>query len=161
MIQITQERSLQTDGEALSLYEEDFLLWSEDTAAKLKARDFENLDFENLIEEVESLGISQRKELLSRLTVILAHILKRIYVNLPYDYNGWERTMSTQRLHLRVLLKKVPSLKTHWDSSFEDAWEIALQTVQADYPKVIFPDRFPYATDVETLLNQKYWKVES
>ena len=55
MIQITQERSLQTQVEALSLYEEDFLLWSEDTAAKLKARDFENIDLENLIEEVESL----------------------------------------------------------------------------------------------------------
>jgi hypothetical protein len=151
MAHISQERSL---------YEEDILLWVKDTSAKLKARDFENLDLENLIEEVESLGISQRKELLSRLTVILAHILKRIYVNLPHDYNGWERTISTQGIQLRVLLKKVPSLKTHWDSSFEDAWEIALQTVQEDYPKVDFPDRFPYGSDVDSLLNKKLWEIK-
>jgi hypothetical protein len=151
MAHISQERSL---------YEEDILLWVKDTSAKLKAGDFENLDLENLIEEVESLGISQRKELLSRLTVILAHILKRIYVNLPHDYNGWERTISTQGIQLRVLLKKVPSLKTHWDSSFEDAWEIALQTVQEDYPKVDFPDRFPYGSDVDSLLNKKLWEIK-
>jgi hypothetical protein len=152
---------MDTVTQKTSLYEQDLLLWSEDTAAKLRARDFENLDLENLIEEVESLGISQRKELLSRLTVMIAHILKRVYVNLPYDYNGWERTISTQRIHLRVLLKKVPSLKTYWDSSCEEAWEIALETVREDYPNVTFPDHFPYATEVDTLLNQKYWEIES
>nr|WP_019500448.1 DUF29 family protein [Pseudanabaena sp. PCC 6802] len=41
---------------ARSLYEQDILLWVEDTVAKLKSRDFQNLDIENLIEEVESLG---------------------------------------------------------------------------------------------------------
>lgn len=49
-----------------SLYEQDILLWVEDTVAKLKARDFDSLDLENLIEEVESLGISQRKEQIGR-----------------------------------------------------------------------------------------------
>lgn len=77
------------------LYEQDILLWVEDTVAKLKARDFENLDLENLIEEVESLGISQKKELISRLIVILEHLLKRLYVNSPYDFNGWQRTIRT------------------------------------------------------------------
>ena len=52
-----------TELKKISLYEQDFLLWSEETAAKLRARDFENLDLENLIEEVESLGRSDRKEL--------------------------------------------------------------------------------------------------
>ncbi|WP_282560913.1 DUF29 family protein [Trichothermofontia sichuanensis] len=44
-----------------SLYEQDILLWAEDTVAKLKARDFEHLDLEHLIEEVKALGISQRE----------------------------------------------------------------------------------------------------
>ena len=144
-----------------SLYEQDFLLWSEETAAKLRARDFENLDLENLIEEVESLGRSDRKELLNRLVVIFEHLLKRLYVPLPEDYNGWERTIRTQRNRLIVLLKGSPSLKSIWQNNIEDAWTIALKTVREDYPKVTFPDRFPYATDVETLLNQKYWEIES
>jgi hypothetical protein len=142
----------------LSLYDQDILLWVEDTVAKLKARDFEHLDLENLIEEVESLGISQGKELLSRLTVILEHLLKRLYVNSPYDYNGWQRTVSTQRTQLQVLFKKVPSLKSHWDDSFEDAWEIALVTVRRDYPGVVFPDRWPHEATLEALLDRDFWQ---
>jgi len=74
MTYISQERSSKTQVEALSLYEEDFLLWSEDTTAKLKARDFEHLDLENLIEEVESLSRSERSQLLNRLIVLLEHL---------------------------------------------------------------------------------------
>jgi len=162
MNQVTQEqRSLQTQVEALSLYEQDFLLWSEETAAKLKVRDFENIDLENLIEEVESLGRSDRKELFNRLMVIFEHLLKRLYVNLPDDYNGWERTVRTQRTKLEFLLKSSPSLKSKWEEYIEEAWKSALKTVQEDYPKVTFPDRFPYASDVDTLLNQKYWEIKS
>ena len=68
-----------------SLYETDFLLWTEETIAKLKARDFDHVDLENLIEEIESLGKSDKKEIKSRLTTLLAHLLKRIYVNMPQD----------------------------------------------------------------------------
>jgi hypothetical protein len=92
-----------------SLYDQDILLWSEDTVAKLKARDFDHLDIEHLIEEVEALGISQKKELISRLIVLLEHLLKRLYVDLPNDYSGWERTIRTQRGELEVLLDAVPS----------------------------------------------------
>ncbi|MEI6063788.1 MAG: DUF29 domain-containing protein [Pseudanabaena sp. ELA748] len=56
-----------------SLYESDYLLWIQETIAKLKNRDFENLDLENLIEEIEYLGRSQRKELESHLATLLAH----------------------------------------------------------------------------------------
>ena len=170
MTQITEERSLKTNGEGLSLktngeglslYEEDFLLWSEDTAAKLKTRDFENLDLENLIEEVECLGRSDRRELFNRLMVIFEHLLKRLYVNFPDEYNGWERTVRTQRTKLEFLLKSSPSLKSKWEEYVQDAWKSALKTVQEDYPKVNFPDRFPYPADVDTLLNKKYWEIDS
>jgi len=162
MNQVTQEqRSLQTDGEALSLYEQDFLLWSEDTAAKLKTRDFENLDFENLIEEVESLGRSERRELLNRLTRLLEHLLKRLYVPSQWDYNGWELTIRNQRIAIKNLLKDSPSLKSTWESNIDYAWRDALKGVEEDYPKINFPDRFPYASDVDTLLNQKYWEIDS
>ena len=42
-----------------TLYNRDFMAWCEDTAAKLKAKDIENLDWENLIEEIETLGRSE------------------------------------------------------------------------------------------------------
>ena len=157
MTHISQERSSKTQVEALSLYEEDFLLWSEDTTAKLKARDFEHLDLENLIEEVESLSRSERSQLLNRLIVLLEHLLKRLYVNSPEDYNGWERIIRTQRNRLETLLEDSPSLNSIWSERFDRAWKSALKTVREDYPQVTFPDRFSYASDVDSLLNEKFW----
>ena len=122
-----------------SLYEEDTLLWVEQTVSQLKARDFKQLDLEHLIEEVEALGISQKRELLSRLIVLLEHLLKRLYVDLPYDYNGWERTIRTQRTELDILLSQVPSLKTLWQQNFTEAWRRALVNVKSEYKSVSFP----------------------
>lgn len=141
-----------------SLYEQDILLWVEDTVNKLKNGDFKNLDIDNLIEEVESLGISQKKELISRLMVLLEHLLKRLYVDLPHDYNGWERTIRNQRNALELLLRDAPSLKTRWDDSFIVAWEIALKTVRKEYRQVSFPDQWPHAQSVETTLNEDFWE---
>jgi len=95
-----------------SLYKKDILLWVEDTVNKLKNHDFTNLDIDNLIEEVESLGISQTKELISGLMILLEHLLKRLYVDLPYDYNGWERTIRNQRSEIDLLISQVPSLRS-------------------------------------------------
>ncbi|ATS18525.1 DUF29 domain-containing protein [Synechococcus sp. PCC 6717] len=140
-----------------SLYDQDILLWSEDTVAKLKARDFDHLDIEHLIEEVEALGISQKKELISRLIVLLEHLLKRLYVNLPGDYNGWERTIRTQRSELEVLLDTAPSLSNRWELSFDKAWQIALKNVRKEYPQVSFPDAWSYDRAIEQLLNNDFW----
>jgi hypothetical protein len=141
-----------------SLYDQDILLWVEDTIAKLKAHDFTNLDLENLIEEVESLGVSQKKELLNRLITLLEHLLKRIYVPLPNDYNGWERTIRNQRKKLEALLVEVPSLKTRWNISFSSAWNIALKTVRAEYSKVEFPDSWQFSSDLEPMLSDRFWQ---
>jgi hypothetical protein len=141
-----------------SLYDRDILLWVEDTVTKLKSHNFEQLDIENLIEEVESLGISQKKELLNRLVVLIEHLLKRLYVNLPDDYNGWERTIREQRKRLQVLLIKVPSLVRLWDEDFKNAWKIALLTVKEEYPQTQFPDRWQFSSELEPMLNDKFWQ---
>lgn len=144
-----------------SLYEQDILLWSEDTVAKLKARDFDHLDIEHLIEEVEALGISQKKELISRLIVLLEHLLKRLYVNLSNDYNGWERTIRTQRGELEILLDAVPSLSSRWEPSFDKAWQIALKNVRKEYPQITFPSEWQYDHSIEPILNGDFWLESS
>ena len=143
-----------------SLYEQDILLWVEETVAKLRAHDFENLDLDNLIEEVESLGISQKKELISRLITLIEHLLKRLYVDIPYYFNGWERTIRNQRNELQVLIKQVPSLKTRWNDSFADAWEIALKTVREEYREVKFPHRWELSSDLQIMLSDRFWEIE-
>ncbi len=142
------------------LHDRDFLLWIEDTIAKLRARDFEQVDLENLIEEVEGLGISQRKEMLSRMTVLLEHLFKRLFVPLPEDFQGWERTIRNQRTELKVLFKQVPSLKSRWDACFSDAVELALEATAKEYKQISFPDRWPYASDIDTMLNTDFWEEQ-
>ena len=149
MIQVTKKTSL---------YEQDILLWSEETLTKLNARDFENLDLENLIKEIESLGISQKKELLSRLTTLLEHLLKRLYVNIPDDYNGWERTIRTQRRELKLLLIQVPSLKTKWHESLIVAWQLALSDVNSEYKSTTFPLTWQFSDDMAIILNVNFWE---
>jgi len=141
-----------------TLYEKDILLWVEDTVSKLRNQDFENLDLKNLIEEIESLGISQKKELISRLMVLLEHLLKRLYVDSPYDYNGWERTIRNQRAELDLLLSQVPSLQSRWEVSFNDAWKRASFKVKKEYREVVFPEEWPFEQSIEVILNEDIWE---
>ena len=141
-----------------TLYEKDILLWVEDTVSKLKKHDFENLDIKNLIEEVEALGISQKKELISRLMILLEHLLKRLYVDSLDDYNGWERTIRNQRAEIDLLISQVPSLQSRWEISFNDAWKRALLKVKKEYQKVSFPEECPFEQTIETILNEDIWE---
>ena len=141
-----------------SLYDRDILLWVEDTVAKLKSHNFEQLDLDNLIEEVEALGISQRRELRNRLTTLLEHLLKRLYVNLSNDHNGWERTIREQRRQIHFLLKDAPSLKSIWTDIFTQAWELAITDICEEYPQTQFPDRWQFSADLEPMLNDKFWQ---
>ena len=84
-----------------TLYEQDFALWIENTLKQLKAREFNQVDWENLIEEVESLEISQRKAVHSFLVRLLEHLLKRCYVCLPDCYRGWEIEIRNFRRELK------------------------------------------------------------
>ncbi len=59
---------------ALTLYDQDYLLWTEDTVNQLRNKKFHRLDLMNLIEEIEDLGKSQKRELKSRLEELLEHI---------------------------------------------------------------------------------------
>jgi hypothetical protein len=140
-----------------SLYESDYILWTQETIAKLKARDFDHVDFENLIEEIEDLGRSYRDELESRLDVLLSHILKRLYVPLTSDYNGWERTIREQRKQIRRRLEKSPSLKNYLSEIFDKIWQDVLKEVREDYPQYKFPDLWQFDRDIDTFLNGNFW----
>ncbi|MFN7469810.1 MAG: DUF29 domain-containing protein, partial [Pseudanabaena sp.] len=77
----------------LSLYDRDQHLWLEEAIAKLRVKDFQSLDLVHLIEELEIVAGRDRAEIENRLGVLLAHLLKRLYVQSEYDYRGWEITI--------------------------------------------------------------------
>ncbi len=140
------------------LYERDFFLWVADTVAKLKARNFAQLDLENLIEEIESLAGRERRELESRLDVLLNDLLKRCYIPTPENYRGWELTIREQRKQLQRLLKQSPSQRNYLSEVFNETWQVALADVRQDYPKIKFPDEWQFNRDVEAILSEKFWQ---
>jgi hypothetical protein len=140
-----------------SLYDCDYLLWTEETVAKLKARDFDHVDIENLIEEIESLGRSEKKEIKSRLTVLLEHLMKRMYVDMPDCFGGWVNTIYTQRNDIELTMMDSPSLKSLWDESFDVAFKLALRTVRKQYKSVKFSDSWQFNRDIDTILNIDFW----
>lgn len=75
-----------------TLYDRDLQLWCLEIA-QLKARDFEQLDIDNLLQEIESLVRRDRREIKSRLGTLLEHLLKRIYVDSADDHRRWELTI--------------------------------------------------------------------
>ncbi|MFN5766983.1 MAG: DUF29 domain-containing protein [Pseudanabaena sp.] len=142
----------------LSLYDRDQHLWLEEAIAKLKVGDFQGLDTLNLIGELEIVAGRDRAEIESRLGVLLAHLLKRLYVQSEYDYRGWEITIREQRRHLKIALQQSPSLKRFFVEAFDRAWQDALIEVREDYPQVSFPDQWQFSRDVDILLTQKFWE---
>jgi len=60
-------------------YDKDFYSWTQEQAELLKHGRFSELDIDNLIKEVESMGRSEKRELESRLTFLLLHLLKWKY----------------------------------------------------------------------------------
>jgi Domain of unknown function DUF29 len=141
------------------LYETDFVAWCERTVAQLKAKDVDNLDFDNLIEEIESLGKSERRELRNRLLVLIAHVLKRMYVISPENFNGWEVTIVEQRKQLKGLLKDSPSLKPYLTQIFPEIYADALDIVAVEYKQTVFPDNWQFNVEIDAILVIKYWEA--
>jgi len=144
-----------------SLYYSDFLLWTKDTVTKLLQRDYDHLDWENLIQEIADLGNACRDELESRLEVLFEHYLKRLYVPFPDAFNGWERTIREQRRRIKRRLQKTPSLRAFWDTAVAQAWQYAREAVGEDYPQCQFPEQWQYGTDIDTLLTVNFWEIRT
>ena len=142
-----------------NLYDRDYLQWIDDTVNKLQIGDFANLDMDNLIEEIEDLGRSQKRELNSRLKMLLEHLLKRIYVNMPQEFNGWERTIREQRSQIELELNSCPSLRSQWHDSFDSAWNVALKYIRRDYQHkgFDFPDTWQFSRDINAILDIDFW----
>jgi hypothetical protein len=143
-----------------NLYDQDFALWIEKTVKQLKSGNLSQVDLENLIEEMESLGKSQRKAVDNFLTRLLEHLLKRCYVVLPDCYRGWEIEIRNFRKELKKEFKYSPSLKRFMIEILEECYREALEAVKEDYPDSNFPDVCPFAEDIDGLLNHKFWQDE-
>lgn len=135
-----------------ALYEQDLVLWYHETITRLQERDFGQLDVDNLIEEIQSLANRERRELKSRLFVLLSHFLKRLYIPSTPDFRGWENTIREQQRQLRQILKDSPSLRNYAYENFHEIWEDAIEEVNANYPTVELPQAWTFTQTIDELI---------
>ncbi|MGH2415203.1 MAG: DUF29 domain-containing protein [Microcystaceae cyanobacterium] len=116
-----------------TLYEQDFNLWTEQTVQQLKNRQLEHLDWEHLIEEIESLGGSDKREIERRVTIILSHLLCLAFWiperEIEECSRGCKLTVREQRKQIQKLLKKSPSLNPYLNSVFHECYQDAREEI--------------------------------
>ncbi len=134
-----------------TLYEEDFCLWVEATAELLKNRQLENLDYDNLIEEIEAMGRSEKHSLDSNLIVVLMHLLKYKYQPQKRS-RSWLSSIFEHRRRLIDAFKTSPSLKRYYEDVFDECYQYAVKqaSIETGLPLNTFPDVSPFTTE-ETL----------
>ncbi len=144
---MAETKLVETDP-ALPLYERDFHEWTEYMTAVLRKRDAGSLDWENLAEEIESLGGRDRRELKSHLRALMAHLLKWQYQPELRKSSTWRAAMMEQRAQIADLLEQSPSLKPKlresWAQVYSQAAELALEGMKTPKP---LPKTCPYTQE--------------
>lgn len=116
------------------LYEQDFVLWTAEQAAALRRAKDSNLplDWENLAEEIESLGRSDRRELRSQITRVLRHLLKLKVSPASEPRAGWQGSIDEARDEIAGLLEDSPSLRREIDGLIKKQIGIAAKLAADD-----------------------------
>ena len=137
---------MEKSGSESALYETDYFTWTQRQAEHIRVGDFARVDFENVAEEIASLGKSQESELASRYKVLCLHLLKQM---LQPKRNGrsWRATVAEQCASIAVLLRKNPGLKPKKAGLFADGYEITRKTASAEtgLPPALFPAEPPFS----------------
>jgi Domain of unknown function DUF29 len=123
-----------SDSQLHDLYDRDFLLWTEDQAGALRRAKGANLplDWDNLAEEIESLGKSLRRELASQIRRILRHLFKLEASPASDPRAGWHATIREARADIEDVLSESPSLRRDVGDLVGKQARIAAELAAAD-----------------------------
>ena len=147
---------LEADPKTMNtLYKADFYAWTQEQAKLLRAEQWDLVDVANLIEEVETLGRQERRELRNRLTVLLGHLLKWHFQPKKRS-NSWLATIREQRREVATLLQENPSLKAYLNEALQLAYQsgIDLAVRETELPYGTFPEICPYT--LEQILSSEF-----
>jgi hypothetical protein len=128
-----------------SLYETDYLKWLNNTIQQIQDQDYDHIDWQNLIEEIEDMGRNERRALESNLIIVFLHLLKWQYQ--PQKRTGsWERSLIEHRRRIRRALKESPSLNSYLEEILLESYTEAVKQAKAEtkLPISTFPPECPY-----------------
>lgn len=139
-----------------NLYELDFHAWTQEQAAKLKSGRLAELDIDHLTEELESMGATERREIINRLTVLITHLLKWQFQPARRG-NSWRLTIEIQRNDVEQVLDQNPSLRPRLTEFFDKAYKngVLKAAEETGLGKRQFPATSPFT--VEQALDAEFW----
>jgi Domain of unknown function DUF29 len=149
--------------QAGSPYERDFVGWTQQQAELLRREaDFRpgtGLDFENLAEEIESLGKRDRRALTNYVARIAEHLLELQYSPAKDPRPGWENSVDVHRSKARRILADSPGLGSDLQDmlgeSYDEGRRRAARALSGEVDPKVLPERCPYAVD--QLLDHDWW----
>jgi hypothetical protein len=142
----------------LSEYLQDFYAWSKHNASLLRQGKLAEIDVLNIAEELDDMGISQLRALESRLTILLAHLLKWQFQS-ERQTSSWKYTIIEQRKQVNKILKRSPSFKHNLNETLVDAYDSARRYAasETDLELDIFPQMCPYS--LEQTLDDNFYPL--
>lgn len=143
-----------------TLYDRDFVAWAHEQAALLRSGRLSEADIDHIAEEIESMGRSEKRELVSRLAVLLTNLLKWRF---QPERRGasWQATIRVQRRALVRLLADNPSLKATLQETVAEGYGDAVIEAAAEtgLPEVSFPVECPWS--FEQFMDEAFWPSAS
>jgi len=143
------------EAEKQALYEDDFFVWTQRTAALLRAGRFDEVDVEYLAGELADMGKRDLRELDSRTQVLLLHLLKG-QLQPDKRSSSWEATIVTQRLEIEALLRLSPSLRSRLASGLAESYAGAVKRAlpEMGLSRSHFPRECPFT--VAQILDERF-----
>ncbi len=143
----------------MSTYQTDFHDWIEEQVALLKTGRLSQLDVPHLIEELESMSARERRELINRLALLLAHLLKWQYQP-ERRCTSWRLTINEQRRQLALLLEDNPSLAKRLPEFLSRSYQYATRAAldETGFLKSPFPADCVYS--IAEIMDEDYWPGE-
>ncbi|UUO14770.1 MULTISPECIES: DUF29 domain-containing protein [Aphanizomenonaceae] len=149
------------------LYERDFNVWRETIIKKIKQQDFNDIDWEHLLLELEDMGKSEKRSFLSNLTILIAHLLKlTVQADAPEMMKGsWYSSVTEHRFRVEKDLEENPSFKNYLHEvifiAYADARKLAIKESKNAKLGVRKPDETEYPLDfpftIEQLLDEDFY----
>ncbi len=141
-------------------YERDFYAWASEQAALLRAGRLGEADIAHIAEEIESMGKTEKRELVSRLTVLLLHLLKWQFQ--PHRRgNSWRLSIANIRDKLSSHLDDNPSLKAKLPAAVAEGYRYARRDAarQTKVDEAVFPTVCPWT--FEQMMDPEFWPGEA
>ncbi len=139
-----------------TLYEDDVLAWAAQQAALLRAQQWSRLDIDNIVEEIEDVGNSEKRELQSRMAVLISHLLKWKFQPIRRSHS-WQNTIREQRSAIQQDIRKTPSLGPLLDNArwVASAYRRARIDTYAETALPALPDELPWS--VSELMSEDFF----